>query len=89
MRAAVDAWDTVGIGELSEETAGLIGQVFAVPLVSIRKFRWGNSVAPEGHPHHGCSWFTIEFGDASYSGEETLIVTPSGSIIDSKERDLQ
>ena len=64
------------------EHAESLAQVFKVTPESIRTFRWGNSTAGPGHPHHQTTWFVIEYGDGDYRARETIRIDASGGIIE-------
>ena len=82
IQRALAPWDNHNVTDKNEETQQDLYRLFNVPEGSISKFRWGQSAAPVGHPHYGCTWLTIRFGDVTFNGSKTLVVSPSGEVLE-------
>ena len=82
MKGTVSAQRSVGVDELPKEQLTTIARVFKIPVDVITQFRWGNAMAPVGHPHHKTMYFTIEYGEDTLAARETLRVDSTGNVVE-------
>lgn len=84
MTKEVLAFTTVDAGQLPPDHTVAIRNIFQVaPADTLRSFRWGPSLAPDGHPYRGTLWYTIWYGDGV---SETLRLSPAGEILEKTRR---
>ena len=66
MKRGIAVFTTIDVGTLKPPQVSMMGRVFRVRPAAIRKFRWGRSMSPAGHPLAQAIWYTIwyegEFG---------------------------
>ena len=79
MRAGVPSYTTVYATRLDSTQLSIIGKFFQVPPNTIKKFRWGPSIAPPDHPEAGAVTYTIWYGKNS---KRTVKIAPSGATIE-------
>ena len=81
IQRAFPPWDKHDLNSRSGGIHTDLSTLFNVPPRSITHFRWGQSAAPEGHPHYGSIWLTIDYADITFSGAKTLVVSPAGKVL--------
>ncbi|MBI2501668.1 MAG: lytic transglycosylase domain-containing protein [Candidatus Latescibacteria bacterium] len=82
------SFTTVGAQQLPPEQAAAIKSIFQVgPQDTLQSFRWGPSLAPEGHPHQGTLWYTVWYESGEGQVSETLRLTPDGEIVEKTRRE--
>ncbi len=87
MDACIEPMHTVSVSELPIVHISAIGRAFGVPPASLRQFRRGYSLAPEGHRLRQTRWYTIwydAFPGSGGPGQLTLRVGSDGTIIEQK-----
>ena len=84
----VNAFTTVDAQQLLPERTAAIKSIFQVgPADTLQSFRWGPSLAPEGHPHRGTLWYTVWYESGEGQVRETLRLTPEGEIVEKTRRE--
>jgi len=84
----VNAFTTVNAQQLPPEQTAAIKSIFQVgPQDTLQSFRWGPSLAPEGHPHQGTLWYTLWYEGGEGPIRETLRLTPEGEILEKTRRE--
>jgi membrane-bound lytic murein transglycosylase D len=84
----VGAFTTVAAQQLPPDQTAAIRSIFQVgPEDTLQSFRWGPSVAPDGHPHQGTLWYTVWYEGHEGQVSETLRLTPAGQIVEKTRRE--
>jgi hypothetical protein len=84
----VYSFTTVDAQQLPPAQAAAIKSLFQVGVEdTLQSFRWGPSLAPEGHPHRGTLWYTVWYESGEGQVRETLRLTPEGEIVEKTRRE--
>lgn len=84
----VHSFTTVDAQQLPPDQTAAIKSIFQVgPEDTLQSFRWGPSVAPDGHPHQGTLWYTVWYESGEGRVSETLRLTPEGEIVEKTRRE--
>jgi membrane-bound lytic murein transglycosylase D len=88
LNQAIHSFTTVDAQQLPPDQTAAIKSIFQVgPRDTLQSFRWGPSVAPDGHPHQGTLWYTVWYESGEGQVSETLRLTPEGEIVEKTRRE--
>ena len=68
--------------QLESERLLSIAKILSLPEGSITSFRWGQSMAPAGHPRAGTRWYRVTAQIQGVSTSVTIWVDAQGSTVE-------
>jgi hypothetical protein len=87
MKRQVLSFTTVDARQIPADHTTAIRDVFQVaPDDTLQRFRWGPSLAPNGHRHQGTLWCTVWYSNGGGQVAETYWLTAAGEIVERLRR---